>query len=98
MLEGRVSALEERMERIETILQRLEPRITEIALTGAKQGELSALRIGFVSELSALRVDLAEVKGRVVNLPSTWTLISFAVGSCLASAGLALTISRLLHP
>ena len=97
MLAERVAGLEQKVDRIEAILTRLEPRISEIA------GELR--QMPKAAEFGMLRADVARLEGRMTGfegrlgmLPTTWTLISFAVGSCLASAGLAFTIARLIKP
>jgi hypothetical protein len=87
MLERRVEKLEEKIDRIETILVRLEPMIIELKSTTAKQ-----------PELNTVRVEIAEIKGRITNLPSTWTLISFSISSCLASAGFAFAVARFFKP
>ena len=84
MLEQRVSRLEEKVDRIETILTRLEPQIMEVLRTGAKQAELNKLQSDFIrfeanaatkDDLHKVQLDLAEVKGRVSNLPTWWMLI-----------------------
>jgi uncharacterized coiled-coil protein SlyX len=55
MLEQRATKLEEDMGRINAVLERLEPKINEILLTGAKQ-----------ADLHRTQVDVAELKGRLV--------------------------------
>lgn len=84
MLEQRVVKLEEKVDRIEAILQRLEPKIMETLLTGAKQAELSKLQLQLIefqgntakqADLQKVQTDLAEVKGRVASLPTWWMLI-----------------------
>ncbi|QGM45594.1 hypothetical protein [Methylocystis heyeri] len=45
MLEQRVGKLEEKVDRIEAILTRLEPKIIETLSTGAKQADLTKLQI-----------------------------------------------------
>jgi hypothetical protein len=57
MLEQRVTKLEEDMGRITAVLERLEPKINEILLTGAKQ-----------VDLHRTQVDVAELKGRMTAL------------------------------
>ena len=57
MLEQRVAVLEGDVSKIKTILERLEPKITEILLTGAKQ-----------VDLHKTQVDVAELKGRIMGL------------------------------
>ena len=44
MLEQRVGRLEEKVDRIEAFLMRLEPKITEVLRTSAKQGDLNKLQ------------------------------------------------------
>ena len=90
MLEQRVIALEEKVGRIDAAIQRMEPKLSELV------GELR--HVPKVSDYVALRADVSEIKGRLANMPTTWVLISFAVGSCLASAGLAFGIARFLNP
>src|SRR5208283_561594 len=84
MLEQRVGRLEEKVDRIETILTRLEPQIKEVLRTGAKQAELTKLQSDLIrfeaaaatkDDLHKVQLDLAEVKGRVSNLPTWWMLI-----------------------
>ena len=77
MLEQRVSRLEERMERIERILVELQPKITEILLTGAKQ-----------SDLQAMRIEIAEIKGKVTMLPTWWMSLLGIVATWGAGAAL----------
>ena len=55
---GRSPMLEQRDARLEQILERLDPKITEILLTGAKQ-----------TGIQKLQVELAEARGRVSMLP-----------------------------
>lgn len=84
MLEQRVGRLEEKVDRIEAILMRLEPQISEVLRTGAKQADLTKLQSDFIhfeaaaatkDDLHNVQLDLAEVKGRVSNLPTWWMLI-----------------------
>ena len=91
MLEKRVTALEERLGRIETILTDLAPKITEIQLTGAKQADVNGIRL-----------ELAEMKGKVSTLPTTWQMYSAMIGAVatasLAVSGLIFTILRFSKP
>jgi hypothetical protein len=84
MLEARVGHLEEKVDRIEAILQRLEPKITETLLTGSKQADVNKLQLQIVefqagaaklADVQKLHADVAEVKGRVAGLPTWWMLI-----------------------
>ncbi|HKI14701.1 MAG TPA: hypothetical protein VKA12_06760 [Roseiarcus sp.] len=76
--------LEQRVARLEQILERLEPKITEILLTGAKQ-----------SDLHKVQTDLAEVKGRISGMPTTWTLFAGLVTATITtwSAGAAIVFA-----
>ena len=78
--------VEQRVARFETILERLEPKVTEILLTGAKQGDLQALR-----------VELVELKGKVSMLPTWWMLLVALLANWIAGAGTVLTLSKALH-
>ncbi len=74
MLEARVGKLEEKVDRIEAILTRLEPKIMEILQIGAKQSaDLQKVQIDVVEikstsakqiDLNKLQADMAELKGR----------------------------------
>lgn len=57
MLEQRVAVLEADVGTIKGILERLEPKISEILLTGAKQADLHKTQL-----------DVAELKGRITGL------------------------------
>ncbi len=89
-MEQRVSALEARSERIESSLQRLEVTIAKI------DGTLS--QMPKASDLAAIRTEVAEVKGRISNLPTTWQLVIFAIGLPIATSGLVFAISRFIKP
>ena len=84
-LERRVSKLEEKVERVEAISVRLEPKITELLLTGAKS-----------SELNKLQVDLAEVKGRISSLPNWWMLMVAVLTTW--AAGIVFTLVKAIRP
>jgi hypothetical protein len=90
MLEQRVASLEEKIGRMDAKLSAIELVLADI------RGQLSQMPRAM--DFASLRAEVAEVKGRIGNLPTTWTLLSFAVGACLASAGLAFTIARVIHP
>ncbi len=78
--------LEQRVARLETILERLEPKITEILVTGAKQGDLQALR-----------VELAELRGKVSMLPTWWMLLVALLANWIAGGGIVFTLGKALH-
>jgi hypothetical protein len=77
MLEQRVGKLEEKADRIEAILTRLEPKITETLLNGAKQVDLTKLQLEVAdikassakqADLQKAQVELAEIKGGLSGL------------------------------
>ena len=77
MLERRVEKLEENMQRVLAILERLEPKIIELSVSAAKQ-----------SDIAALRAELAEVKGKVSMLPTWWMLIIGLIATWGAGAAI----------
>ena len=79
--------LEQRVARLEQILERLEPKITEILLTGAKQ-----------TDIQKLQVELAEARGRVSMLPTWWMLIVAIVATWSAGARIVFALVRAAHP
>ncbi len=86
-MEQRVVRLEEKADRIEAILIRLEPRITELALVGAK-----------ASDLLKMQLDLAEVKGRLASIPTWWMLMVSLLTTWIAGAGIVFTLVKVGHP
>ena len=78
--------LEERVERLEKILANLEPKITEILLTGAKQ-----------SEVHKVQIDLAEIKGKVSMLPTWWMLVVALLATWSAGAGIVFALIKATH-
>ena len=86
--------LEQRVARLEEILVRREPRIVEIALTGAKQ-----------SDLQAMRIDVAEIKGRLTgledrfgSLPTTWQMVSIIATMLVGIAGIVFVAGSYFSP
>jgi hypothetical protein len=87
MLEKRVEAVEVDVSKIKGILERLEPKIGEILLTGAKQADLHKTQL-----------DIAEMKGRLVatdarlsSVPTTtqlvlWLLTTWGAGAATVFA------------
>ncbi len=97
MLEQRVAVLEGDVSKIKTILERLEPKITEILLTGAKRSDLESARADARLESEKLRGDVREVAARVGALPSTWTTLGLVFTTWALGSGLLIfTLTRLL--
>lgn len=109
-LENRVSLIENRLERVEAILVRLEPKITEIAIElkqvpkfsdyARLQSDIAEIRgkTATQADLQSARIDLAEVKGRVNSLPTWWMLITAIVATWTAGAGILRTVLRFAKP
>jgi hypothetical protein len=75
--------LELRLARVEDILVKLEPMIVDVARNGARQ-----------SELQAVRIDLAELKGRVHALPTWWMLLVTVIATWGAGSSIVFAIAR----
>ena len=82
-----------RVSRLERILERLEPRITEILLTGAKQ-----------SDIQRVQVDLADVKGRMAALeakisalPSTFAILTIVFTTWALGSGILIFALNILR-
>jgi hypothetical protein len=82
-LETKVGDVDRRLSSIELLLADIKGQLTQMPKAG---------------DIAVIRVDVARLDGKVSNLPTTWTLIAFAVGACLASAGLAFAIARFIKP
>ena len=64
---------------------------------GEMKGQTAPL-LTLGDKVDKLAIDVAEVKGRVTHLPSTWAMITTMLGGQIALAGLLATILRLLPP
>jgi len=78
---------EQRVARLERILERLEPKITELLLTGAKQ-----------TDVQKLHLEIAEIKGKLSMLPTWWMLIVAIIATWSAGAGVEFAILKAAHP
>jgi hypothetical protein len=79
--------LEQRVARVEHILERLEPKVTEILLSGAKQ-----------ADVQKVQVEVAELRGKVSMLPAWWTLVVALVPTWSAGAGIIFALLKAAHP
>ena len=87
----------ERIERLESKMDKVEGKLSSIEVALAEiKGQLS--QMPKATDFAKLSAEVAEVKGRVANLPTTWQLMTFTIGSVMAAAGLAFTIARYLKP
>ena len=88
-----------RVERLENLLASLEPKISEILLAGARQADLHRLEVKFSetarqTDLMSVRVDLAEIKGRLSMLPTWWMLILALIATWGAGTGIVFALLR----
>ncbi len=104
-METRLRRLEDSIPRIEALMTRMDDRLrvmeTDIGEMKGRTAPLLTLgdkvdRLG--DKVDKLAIDVAEVKGRVTHLPSTWAMITTMLGGQIALAGLLATILRLLPP
>jgi hypothetical protein len=79
--------LEQRVARVEHILERLEPKVTEILLSGAKQ-----------ADVQKVQVEVAELRGKVSMLPAWWMLVVALVPTWSAGAGIIFALLKAAHP
>jgi hypothetical protein len=85
--------LEQRVDRLERMPAALEPKITEILLTGAKS-----------SDVGKVQIDIAELKGRfeavkekVSALPSTFTILTIVFTTWALGSGILIFALNLLR-
>lgn len=91
MLEARVGRLEEKVDRVEAILTRLEPKISEVLQNTSKHSaDLNKLQLDFArfessaatkDDLHKVQIDLARVDGRVASLPTWWMLLTALIAT-----------------
>jgi hypothetical protein len=101
MLEQRVGRLEEKVERIEAILVRLEPQIKEILLTGAKQADLNKVQLDIAEmkgRLSGIEGRIGSVEGRFNQVPTIWGMLGIVATLLIGIAGLMFTAGKFFHP
>ena len=85
MLEQRVAQLEEDVKEMKSTLKSVETIVLEI------RAELK--HIFKAADYASLRAEIAEVKGRVANLPTTWQMMVRLITTW--SAGTAIVFSLL---
>lgn len=86
-IELRVENLQQKFDKIETLLLRLKVKVTEFASTSAKS-----------QDLQKVHIDLAEVKGRVSTLPTWWVLMVTVLSTWMVGAGIVFTLVKAQHP
>ena len=90
MLEQRVARLEDTVDRIEAAIVRIEPKISEIA------GELRQLPRA--NDISSLKADIADLRGRVANMPTWWMLVVALIATWSAGAGFVFALVKAARP
>ena len=73
---------------MEMRLQRLEETYSRI----------EALMTSLDDRMRHVEIEVAELKGRITNLPSTWAMITTVLGSQIAFAAVFIAIFRLTMP
>ena len=80
LMEQRVAALEADMKEVKSILSRLEPVIARMDERIAKQGE-QMIRIDERTKDMPTAKEFGELKGRVAQLPTLWTILTMMAGT-----------------
>lgn len=103
-MEQRVGRLENDMKDVKASLTRLEMTTTEIKAILSQMPRMSDYA-ALTRDFGALKSDVTRVEGKISGfesrlsaMPTSWQMITFTVGSILASAGLAFAIARFLRP
>jgi hypothetical protein len=94
-MEQRVAKLEVYVSRIAAVIERLEPKITEILMTGARRSDVDAFRAEARLETEKLRGEVREVSGRLASLPTTWTILGVVFSTWAIGSGIVFTIAKL---
>lgn len=88
MLDQRVATLEADMREAKGSLARLEQKLDRMdARFDRFDAKLDARFETFDDRLRKLEIDVAEVKGRVISLPTTWAMITTSFGAVFATIG-----------
>jgi hypothetical protein len=104
-MEQRVAKLEGDVSRIAALLERLEPKITEILLTGAKQADLARTQldiadikgrsVGVDGRMAGLEGRIAGLGDKIASLPTTWTILGIVFSTWAIGSSIVFTIAKL---
>jgi uncharacterized coiled-coil protein SlyX len=86
MLEQRVAALESKLDRMDSTIQRIDVSIAKIEATLGQMPKMA--------DFAALKSDVAETKGRLGGLPSTWQLLLSVIATWASGAAIVFTILK----
>ena len=86
MIEQRVSALEADMKDVKSSLSRLEVSVSKI------DGTLS--QMPRATDYATLRADIAEVKGRLSNMPTFLQTLTMTISTWVAGAAIVFAIIK----
>jgi hypothetical protein len=75
------------------MLERLEPKITEILLTGAKTVDVQKVQV----ELAEIRGRMAAVEAKMAALPSTFTILTIVFTTWALGSGILIFALNLLR-
>lgn len=96
MLDQRVAALEADMREVKGSLGRIEQKLDKMDARFDKlDAKWDARFERFDDRLRKLEVELSEVKGRVMHLPSTWAMVTTSFGAVFATSGFLFGLVRL---
>lgn len=93
--------LEKRLARLENILASLEPKISEILLSGAKNDDVQKLQIELIKvegTISGVEDRLAGIEGRLSMIPTTWQTIAILAAPLIGHSGIIFMTSKFLDP
>ena len=86
-------AVEQRVARLEKILERLEPKISEILSTGAKQNDVQKVQF----EMAELKGRMTAIEAKMGALPSTFTLLTIVFTTWALGSGILIFAINLLR-
>lgn len=90
-MDARVTRLEDQYGRIETLLRAIDDRMGRI---DDRVGRIEDRVEQLGDRVRHIEIDVAELKGRIVNLPTTWAMITTMIGGQIALAGILLAAFR----
>lgn len=65
---------------------------------GTNPPDMETRVIELEKAVTAIRIDLAEIKGKLSHMPTTWSLVIIIVGLIFTVMGGTLGIVKMMHP